>query len=392
MRRMALAVVGAILFGACSAGPSGGAGSARAVPLGGIVEVGHDGAWRALESPSDLEPGDLLRSGGSGRARLFLGTEASVEIGPDSSLRLDGQTRAEVLGGQALAEGAPGAVALAVNDSVVQPSGGAASFRVDRSLSARVGVYRGAVDVRSDGRPVLIDALWQAVVAAGVVTQSPEPLTVSPADPWDVRLLGQPIDVGDQLTRLGRGVKSQLAGRGAPAPLLADAFPGGLSTGGVRRLLSGHGLDDVFLALAVAHRAETVPEETPVTGVAGQVLDLRDLGASWAIVVAAFAVLESPLLTLIAQVLAAIPQLFEAPSFGVAGGPEPAGDTSPSTGGSGGTTTEPTDTSGSGTTDTGGSNDATILEPPAPSVSTCDATQVGCLVDDIIDGLVGGRG
>jgi hypothetical protein len=235
------------------------------------------------------------------------------------------------------------------------------SARVQRSLSVTIAVYEGEADVRAAGRAFDggLPALRQlSVPATGVLPREAVPLVYDEVDPdpWDLRFIGDAIDLGDRIDQKEIGF-NLAPGTEADAVLLDRVLPP----------LAGSGVQI----------AEWTPWETLVGGAiaveAGgpeqwdSVFSFRGAGAKWGLVALDQRVSRDALLGRIDDAIRRAPLLFAAAPDGstqqIAGGPTTTtpSSTTPPTGGSG----RPTPTT---TPPPGGGRPTTPTTPTVPPI------------------------
>jgi len=391
MKRKAVSLLAvALLAGACARGGPGASDELRVIPLEGDVFVLDGGEKTSIDEAEELGLGAVVATGESGRALVDLPLGQAVELAPKSSLRVTGGDETELLTGQVLA-GAP--AGLTVSSGAAEVSGSGGFFRLDRYVGAmRLGVYSGSATVNGwDGR---LTALKQVGVAAGIVPEAPVPLQVDPSDPWDVRRLRQAIQVGLSLDGLQRGLGAELQG-GADPDTISRVLPQGLPPKDSKRYLQRVSPSEALVAAMVAIQAARRDALSSLDALR-EVVRLRELGASWIVVVATWQLYTDAILDglaritdLIARTL--IPVVATGGTDATIGG---AATTTSSGGGSG--TGSPgsqtgTDTGGStgGSDDGGGGGDGGGGDgggDPDPC-----ASEVECAVEDVI-GEAGGVG
>jgi hypothetical protein len=402
MRAAATLATVVLVAAACARSSQGGSDELQVVPLAGQVRLLQAGEPVLLEETTSVNPGDVVDTGTSGRARVELGAAGSIELAPATRLLVGGLNRAEVLDGSALARAASG---LTVQAGDAQVEGSGSVFRLDRGFSTILGVYRGAASLPGTGVDE-VPALRQAtVVAGGDVPRGPQPLVVRPDDPWDARLLGPFIDLGLELDDLQRGLTRQLPpgdAADAVAAALAENFPRQVVEQAMRAIRAAEAVVAAVVSERAAQLAGLSLERT-----LEQVVDLRLEGAQWIVVLAQpqWRLTEVALVQDLARITGVIarfvaPQASGGGSGAVGGG---GGGGSPSggggsgggggTGGSGGGTGGGTGgtggaggTGGTGGDTTTGGGGGGSTPPPEP---TC-TNQVDCLVDDLVDDLGGG--
>jgi hypothetical protein len=196
-------------------------------------------------------------------------------------------------------------------------------------------------------------------------------LQVDPGDPWDDRLLGDAINVGERLERFQEGVAFQLPRRGG-RDAVAAVLPLDPETAlrGLPERASAGRLSEVLVASVVASAAAPARNVAPEDAF-GQVMGLRGLGASWIVVAAEWPLGRSMIATLV-EVTSLLTRGL-APAAGPAGlGPgEGASGGFPATGGSSG-----------GGTGGGAGDDPT--ETPVPPPPGC-ADLITCTLEDVLD-------
>ena len=230
-----LAVVLAVLaLPACS---SGGGDDRYVLTVNGVVHVSDDGgSHRYEDGKHKLHLGDTIAVT-SGSAVLALPGDASLELrsgrsfraaqaGPspaapaahDSLLRI--RKVPELIAGDALVITDGDGVRLLAGGATLLVDGGAA--RVRRSTGVTMAVYRGTANVDALGRSLpgrgVVAYRQVAVADSGALPRRAVPLVYDRdhPDPWDVRYLGDAIDLGSQLERrslaLSREVSSSVSG------------------------------------------------------------------------------------------------------------------------------------------------------------------------------------
>lgn len=192
-----------------------------------------------VQGRARLAGGDVLDAG---EHRLDPGEEVTVTEG-SAVLDLPGTPALELRAGRGTRADSRVRLAatptLVAGDALVLAQGGQARLRagsatatirgigrVVRSTGATLAMYRGAARLDALGSsldsPVL--AYRQAAVTdTGALPRRPVPLTYDreEPDPWDVRYLGDAIDLGDQLERRSRALDRQLD---PPAGLVTPSY------------------------------------------------------------------------------------------------------------------------------------------------------------------------
>jgi hypothetical protein len=374
MRRIALIVGVALLGGACARAPEAGSGRVL-IPQGGDVQLQRGGEWRAVTEAVSLARGDRVRVGDLGRAFVEL-PGGTLELREASALRIGSVPELET--GSLLARATP---ALSVGIGPVQVRAEDAVYRLDRSFSVRVGVYRGEVSLPGSGWDGTVTALRQVGVVGGTVPRGPVALQVDTGDPWDDRLLGDAIDVGRRLQRLQGGVSFELP-RSGGRELVATALPLEPRTvfRGLPERASVDTLSEVLVASVVAATAAPARHIAPESAFR-QVMALRRIGASWIVVAAEWQLARSVLGTLV-QATSLLTRELSPPAPGN-GGATGGGGTGGSSGGGGTGDSFTGDGSAGGSTGGDGSGDGSTEEPP-PLPPGC-ADLVTCTVESALE-------
>ncbi|HEV8571845.1 MAG TPA: hypothetical protein VGR49_02205 [Actinomycetota bacterium] len=364
MKRIAL-IVGLTLLGAACARAPGSDSGMKLVPQGGEVRLQRDGVWRTVAETMGLSREDRVEVRGLGRASVEL-PGGMLELRRGSVLRIGALPELE--GGSLLAR-ADSPLSVGVGSVQVRAEEGV--YRLDRSFSLRVGVYRGEVSLPGSGWDGTVTAFRQVGVVGGTVPRGPVALQVDPGDPWDDRLLGRALEVGARLERFQQGVALQLPRRGGrdlvAAVLLIDPRT---VLGGLPERAPARALSEALVASVVAWAAAPVREVAPEDAF-GQVMALRGLGASWMIVAAEWQLAPTALATLV-QVTSLLTRGL-APSVGPAGAGAGEGSTSGSTSSAGSSGDAP---GGGGTVD----------EPTEPPLVLPGCTDlISCTVEEVLD-------
>jgi hypothetical protein len=365
VKKATFLVAAALAAGACARSP-GEAGSLRVVPLDGEVRLLGHGDPVILEEGTEVDLGDTVATGPQGRALLQLGAAGTLELGSQAQVRVD--PRPEVVRGSVLARAAEPGLGVRAGDTEIRAEGSV--FRVDRSFSVIVAVYRGAAEILGSGIG-LVPAFRQAtVLTGGVVPRGPQPLSVRPDHPWDIRMLGAAIDLGLDLVEHQRGLTRQLPQREADAAVLRaldGAFPVRKVEEVLRRVDAAA---EALLAAEVSRNAAEVSAD-PLLQVLDEVVDFRLEGAHWIVVVARWGLGGTGLLLGLEDLAGIIERLIAPPSPGTAEGPgSPTGGPggvsgggsadvgSLTSGGSDGAGDEGSEGTTDGTTDAGGTGDS----------------------------------
>ena len=279
----------ALLVGACGQAPESSRGF-ELLPLEGTVQVFQGGQWKLVSERTVLSRGDQVRAGPDGKARIHLPGEQTVELAPDAKVLVSGPEAAEVLGGSVLAQARQGLI-VAVDGLEVTAAD--AVFRLDLGLSRRLAVYRGEAEVPRSGWDDPVTAFQQLTLVGRSAPRGPVPLEVDTNDRWDVRLLGEAMDVGLALLQQETGLASQLRDQAARRTVFATLSKA-LPEEDLRSQLSKLPPAVVVVAATIAM---TLEEELPEQ-VLDQILNLRNIGASWIVIAALLGVGRSVVGTL----------------------------------------------------------------------------------------------
>lgn len=377
---VALAAVAVLGAGACSDdGP--GAGEARLEVDGRAVVERADGEREVVRHGTDIATGDRVELvEGSGTMDLPEGASLELRSGlrgaANSQVLLDGDGPVVEAGDVLVA--APQVLRVSVAGTVLALEDGLA--HVSRRLGVRVAAYDGAVHVDSAEQEREVPALRElSIPALGRPAARPRPLDYDAADPWDRRILGEAIDLGDRLESLARGYTRNLS-------------PGEGRTPGFFKLVLPS-LDDEEQFGASLLQPPRDPGETLIgaaitdLGRRGQfverwrsVFGFRDEGARWGLVALDQGVSGTPLLGVIEDAVSSSPLTFVAsPPTTTGGGGGPTTTTFPPQQPTTTTTTQPTTTTSPPTT-----------EPPGPTAPLDPALEpIGETLGDVVDGLLG---
>lgn len=289
MKRIAFLLVVGLFAGACGRAPVSSSGF-ELLPLEGTVEILKGGQWQPITERTTLSRGDQVRAGLDGKARIHLPGQQTVELAPEARVLVTGPDGAEVLGGSVLAQARQG---LAVAVDGLEVTAADAVFRLDLGLSRRLAVYRGEAEVPGSGWDDPVTAFQQLTLVGRSAPRGPVPLLVDTNDRWDVRLLGEAMDVGLALLQQETGLASQLrdqAARKTVFETLSKALPGEDLRSQLAKLPPA-------VVVVAATIAMTLDEEVPAE-VLDQILNLRTLGASWIVVAGLLGVGRSVVATL----------------------------------------------------------------------------------------------
>jgi hypothetical protein len=314
-RAFALAAVAVVaaLAPACSRGGGDDDGFRLVVDGGAVVEG------------SDVDAGDHTVHAGD-EIQLTEGT-AVLELPGDRSLLLragvDDRDDSVVVAGDEPEIVAGDAVVIAGDETTFRVGDVDArvrdgSARVQRSLSVTIAVYEGAAEVRAAGREFDggLPALRQlSVPATGVLPREAVPLVYDEVDtdPWDLRFIGDAIDLGARIDRKEIGFQLAPSAR-ADTALLERVLPP----------LAGSGRNVADLSPWEALVGGAIAVEAGGVDRWDAVFSFRGAGAKWGLVALDQRVTRDALLGRIDDAIRRAPLLFAAVGGGtqeVAGGP-----------------------------------------------------------------------
>ncbi len=305
-------------------------GAGRLVTDGRASITRADGSTYQATGPTTVHDGDVAEAV-EGTMTLQLPGGATIEGRPASTRAEATKLRAgpvvEVLrGSRALPAAKATSIVAADNHITVQPpSNGTSATRIGRSLAVTIGGYRGTVHLDSAGQRRTVPALRRMEVAAlGRPPTDPKPLALDHPDAWDLRYLGDAIDLGATLQSLSDAyspTRRSDEGRDAHAAAILPGLEG----------LAGFG--DALVTTAPARpRGELLVGAAIValgrTGDAAQrwasTFAFRDAGAAWGLVALDQRVAGAPLLDAVKGAIDHTAFEFAAGTTPAAAGPAPA--------------------------------------------------------------------
>ncbi|MFP5351268.1 MAG: hypothetical protein ACLGIB_01725 [Actinomycetota bacterium] len=353
--------------------------------LKGVVNVIRDGETIPVESTIGLEPGDVVETKQGTIAKFAL------DGGPDERRgELQGSTKIMIRSATSI-EAEEGQLLLAVQqpttvvvDSVTARTAGG-TFRIDRGFgSDRAGVYSGSLDLDAPGQPRLrLDTLFQATMVAGDLPSQGRPYRLDESDAWDQRVLGEVVDLEQQLEVLARGLTPQLRGQ-RPNLDYFEALIGGGNVSFMRGYLQRKPVD-LLIGFTIARNASLELEKAFRWG-----FRLYDQGARWGVAAKIMEVEPRPVVAQLERLIlgtgvVAADGSGQPADFSVAAAAasETGGSTTvASTDGSDPTTTGGGNDPGSG--DDGGGDDKPNEKPtPEESPDEC-SNSTECTVNDIL--------
>lgn len=394
--RLALAAIALVVVGAACSG--GDANTAGKLTVNGRAEVSAPGGAAQVEKGSRsvkfgervkvLEGTAVLRLEQGRQLELRTGTNVVLEEAKSAGKARVTQPR--LLENDLLVEAPPGARLTVATEGTDVIVGSAA--RITRGPVLVVTSYSGDVELRSGDQSTTVPALREATVAADGQVSGLVPLSYDAEDPWDRRLLGQAIEVGNELEARSKGFTAQLG----PTDGRTVEFLVGLLPGLGQQPAFGAGIFDArrspgesLVGAAIALEGTRGTFEERWTGI----FTFRDAGAQWGLVALDQGVTRTPLLAALDAAIGRGPRSFEplplpGPEGSAAGGGTSGG------GGTGGGGTSGSSSGGtSGTTIAGSpgvtSPTVTTVPPPTPPNPDIGPVDTGIpLIDNTINALV----
>jgi hypothetical protein len=239
----------------------------------------------------------VLELGDQRRAELRKGSEIVLRAGPPGGASI----APELAAGDVLLSAAVEPFEASTPDVRASVSGGSA--RLSRGSPVVLATYSGRAGVSSAGSTLEVPALRQVSVPAGApLPPRPSPLSYQPGDSWDQRLLGDAIELGDQLVARSRGFTAQIGtGQGKTPGFYRIILPALENEPGFDVAALGPNRDPgealVGLAITVEGRRGTFDERVR------SVFGFHDEGAAWGIVALDQGVTRAPLLASIDEAI-----------------------------------------------------------------------------------------
>jgi len=333
-------------------------GTARLEPSG-LVEVSVAGApFVRAQHGRTLRAQDQVRVI-DGRAVLEL-PKSKVELRAGSVLTVNGDVPVALSlnDGDLLVESGRGeTVAVDGGTALVKVAG---SAKVRRGVSLAAGVYTGTVRFERNDQGLNVSQYRQAaVVGTGILPPAAEPLSLSPGDEWDRRMLGPVMALDEQLNLITKAFEAD-----APASVGPETYkewvPRAAALPLTSEMLAGRAVGENLIGVTLV-----ALDKGDFTSRFQSIFGFRAEGASWGLVAADRAINPNPVLGDLEAALGkahpglALPGDLAAPNFRIpglsVGGRIPGSGGAPGTGaGADGTGTGGTGTGGTG--GTGGGN------------------------------------
>ncbi|MGI8663985.1 MAG: hypothetical protein ACR2LQ_12375 [Acidimicrobiales bacterium] len=278
-------------------------GAGRLDTSGHALVTRADGTAFTVSGSTTLHDGDVAEAQ-EGTITLELPGGAKLEGLPGSDrgepTKLKAGRVVELIGGDLLVTSShPTHVDAADNHVTIEPpSSGAAAVRMGRSLAVSVRAYRGSALIDSAGQERRIPTLRQIEVAVlGQPPARPRPLSVERPDSWDLRFLGEAIELGTALQSLSSAYSPTLrADEGRTAGFYENVLP---------LLRNVKGFDEAFSSsspkrpqgeILVGAAIVALGRDGDAAARWSSVFAFRDDGAAWGIVALDQGVSTGPLL------------------------------------------------------------------------------------------------
>ena len=272
MRAVALGAVASLaaapFLTGCSSSVSAASTTLRGVLTATVVHT--DGSIRPAVDGLKLRPGDVVRTGGRGRAELvtqdrvvYVGSRASVQVvdGDHQVLRAG----AVVVDAQRGPELHTQLAGLAVTTR------GGSAVRAERSVTSRIATLAGSADVQSSaGRRLTIAGLHQAVVGGDALPDTTTPLRLTDDD-GEARAVPDLVRDDQSLNGLARGIDSTGP---STTHVVAANFSGSLAAP------RGVGRSERLLPAVIAATGSTAGVRDRYQ----RAVDFRMAGGSWGVI------------------------------------------------------------------------------------------------------------
>jgi hypothetical protein len=272
-RGFALLAAGSMAAAPFLAGCSGSVASATTTLQGVLVAtvVHADGSSRPAIDGLKLRPGDVVRTGGGGRAELvtqnrivYVGSQAAVQV-------VDGLHQV-LRAGAIVADAQHGPdLDLGVASLDIRVPSGSAT-RAERSVTSRIAALAGATDVRSAaGRRLTIQALHQAVVGGDALPDDTTALRLTDDD-GEAHAVPTLVRDDETLNGLARGMDST-----GPSTARVITASADFST---QPAPSGVGRSERLLPAVIAATGASSGAELRYN----RAVDYRKAGGSWGVI------------------------------------------------------------------------------------------------------------
>jgi hypothetical protein len=346
-----------------------------------------------VSDEAGIEPGDRIRTGSDGRAKLRLEGQRRIELAPDSRVDVLDTAAVDGVGGSLLGTADDGDD-LSIGFGTVSVRSNQGRFRVDLGTgSSRVGVYEGSASIAAPGETSQrIERYFESEVAGNDRALEVRPLDIDESDAWDQIHLDDVLLLDERITKLGNGLATQLGGSRPGRRFFSD-----LANGPVRFIdtyLERERVPDLLIGFTIARNTSS-----PLSDAFEESFGYRAQGGRWGLIARIMSASENKLVAQLGEtiidtgILAA--DASEGRGFGPGSRPGAAagangtaaagGSTSPAAGG------ETPPGGGGGGAGGGGGGDPDPEAPPPDEEGGCLKKPVECLKDPV-GGLLGDEG
>ena len=266
-------------------------GTARLEPSG-LVEVSVAGAPFVRASHGrTLRAKDQVRVI-DGRAVLELTNKSKVELRAGSVLTVNGNVEPSLSldDGDLLVESGRGDTLQVDGGTATVKVAGSAKLR--RGVSLAAGVYTGTARFERNDQGLTLPQYRQgAVVGTGILPPAAEPLSLAPSDEWDRRLLGPVMALDEQLTLITQAFEAD-----APAAVGPETYkewvPRAAGLPLTPELLAGRAVGENLIGVTLI-----ALDKGDFTNRFQSIFGFRAEGASWGLVAADRAINPNPVLS-----------------------------------------------------------------------------------------------
>jgi hypothetical protein len=263
----------------------------------GGVTIVRDGEVIEVDGNVDIEPGDLIRTNSTGAATFNLVGTKAIEMGRlTEALVLNGSS-VSLARGQILARSKADEVRVVIGE--IEATANRSHFRVDRSSTARIGVYEGTVSVSAPGEPRLgFGYLFQASIplAAPEIPTQASPYRISAQDTWDGKYLNEVLELDRELKLIADGIANQFGPERPPLSYFSSVADRPVP---FMRAHLNHRPANLLVALTIAHSAPG-----SMSAAFRDAIDLYEQGARWGVAAAILGAKPRPLLANINELVA----------------------------------------------------------------------------------------
>jgi hypothetical protein len=250
-----------------------------------------------VTAESGIEPGDRIRTGSDGRAKLRLEGQRRIELAPDSRVDVVDAATVDGAGGSLLGTADDGDD-LSIGFGTVSVRSGQGRFRVDLGTgSSRVGVYEGSASIAAPGETShRIDRYFESEVAGNDRALEVRPLDIDEGDAWDQIHLNDVLLLDERITKLGNGLATQLGGSRPGRQFFSD-----LATGPVRFIdpyLERERVSDLLIGFTIARNTSS-----PLSDAFEESFGYRAQGGRWGLIARIMSASENKLVAQLGETI-----------------------------------------------------------------------------------------